>query len=60
MELNEVEFWRLQRAANLTNAQAAEWLGVKSRQITRWRNEYEAPKAVILALKYLIKYGDKL
>lgn len=60
MELNEVEFWRLQRTANLTNAQAAEWLGVNSRQITRWRNEYEAPKAVILALKYLIKYGDKL
>ena len=55
MELNK--FWQLQKAANLSNAQAAKWLDVKVRQISRWRNEYEAPRAVILALKYRIKYG---
>jgi len=59
--MNEIEFWRLQKTANLSNSQAAEWLGVNSRQITRWRTANpEAPKAVVLALKYLIKYGDKL
>lgn len=59
--MNEIEFWRLQKTANLSNNQAAEWLGVKPRQITRWRAANpEAPKAVILALKYLIKYGGEL
>ena len=51
------KFWQLQKAANLSNAQAAKWLGVKERQISRWRNEYKAPRAVILALQYRIKYG---
>lgn len=55
MELNT--FWQLQKAANLSNAQAANWLGVKERQISRWRNEYEAPNAVMIALQYRIKFG---
>ncbi len=55
MELNN--FWQLQKAADLSNKQCAEWLDVKERQISRWRNEYEAPKAVIIALKYRIKFG---
>ena len=57
MELNN-EFWRLQKAANLSNSQAAEWLGVNTRQITRWRTDASPPpEAVILALQYRIKFG---
>lgn len=57
--MNEIEFWRLQKVANLSNSQAAEWLGVNTRQITRWRTDAPpAPKAVIMALKYRIKYGE--
>lgn len=54
MELNE--FWRLQKAADLSNAQAAEYLGVNKSTIVRWRNgSVSVPKAVILALKAYIK-----
>lgn len=57
--MNSIEFWRLQKEAGLSNNQAADWLGVKPRQITRWRTASpEAPKAVILALRYRIKHGD--
>ena len=56
---NYEQFWQLQKAANLTNSQAAEWLGVNISTIKRYRNgTLIAPQAVITALKYLIKHGD--
>ena len=52
------KFWQLQKAANLSNKECAEWLSVTTRSIVKWRKgEPEAPKAVILALQYRIKYG---
>ena len=59
MQKENNEFWRLQKAASLSNKDAAKWLGVTTRQITRWRvAEPEAPKAVIMCLEYRIKYGE--
>ena len=57
MQKETDQFWQLQKAANLSNKECAEWLNVKNRQISRWRNEYEAPRAVMIALQYRIKYG---
>ena len=52
------KFWQLQKAANLSNNECAEWLKVTTRSIVKWRKgEPEAPHAVIIALKYRIKYG---
>ena len=56
--LMDKKFWQLQKAANLSNKECAEWLNVTTRSIVKWRKgEPEAPKAVILALQYRIKYG---
>jgi len=52
------KFWQLQKAANLSNKECAEWLNVTTRSIVKWRKgDPEAPHAVIIALKYRIKYG---
>ncbi|MGL4616490.1 MAG: hypothetical protein ACRCVV_21885 [Shewanella sp.] len=49
---NISEYWRLQKAANLSNTQAAEYLGLNISTIKRYRNgKLQAPKAVLLALK---------
>lgn len=54
--LHKNEYWRLQKAANLSNTQAAEYLGVNISSIKRWRNgSTEAPKSVILALTALVE-----
>ena len=54
--MNKNEFWRLQKAANLSNTQAAEYLGVNKSTVVRWRNgSSEVPKAVILALTALVE-----
>lgn len=52
------DFWQLQKAANLSNKECAEWLNVTTRSIVKWRkSEPEAPEAVIISLKYRIKFG---
>lgn len=54
--MNKEEFWRLQKSANLSNTQAAEYLGVNISSIKRWRNgSTQAPKAVILAMEALVE-----
>lgn len=46
------QFWRLQKAANLSNSQAAEYLGVNISTIKRYRNgEINPPRAVMIALE---------
>lgn len=46
------EFWRLQKAADLSNKECASLLGVTVRSIEKWRvSKPEAPKAAILVLK---------
>lgn len=56
--MNKTQFWRLQKAANLSNLEIADWFEVDKKTITRWRNgKPEAPKAVIMAIEYRIKYG---
>lgn len=53
------KFWQLQKAANLSNSQAAEELGVNISTIKRYRNgSLTTPKAILLALKYIIKNGE--
>ena len=52
------KFWQLQKAANLSNKECAEWFKVTTRSIVKWRKgDPEAPHAVMLALQYRIKYG---
>lgn len=52
------EYWRLQKAANLSNSQAAEYHKVNISTIKRWRNgSVTPPVSVIRDLKYRIKYG---
>ena len=52
------KFWQLQKAANLSNKECAEWLKVTTRSIVKWRKgEPEAPHAVMIALHYRIKFG---
>lgn len=56
MELNK--FWQLQKTANLSNKECAEWLKVTTRSIVKWRkSDPEAPHAVMIALQYRIKHG---
>lgn len=58
MQKENNKFWQLQKAANLSNTQAAEWLGVNISTIKRYRNgALTAPESIILALRYRIKYG---
>lgn len=53
--MNEIEFWRLQKAANLTNKECAEYLDTNIRTVGRWRvDKPKAPKAVILAMEFYI------
>lgn len=53
--MNKIEFWRLQKDAKLTNQKCAEYLGVKTRTIGRWRvSNPEAPKVAIIALEAFI------
>lgn len=57
--MSTIDFWRLQKAANLTNKQAAEFIGVNVRQVERWRvDNPPAPKAAIKLLGYYIKFGE--
>lgn len=55
--MNNNKFWRLQKAANLTNSQCAKWLGVTPRNISRWRVS-DSRDLAVLALAYRVKYGD--
>jgi len=56
--MNKTQFRQLQKAANLSNPVLAGLFEVDTRTITRWRdNNPKAPKAVIMALQYRIKYG---
>lgn len=58
MQKETNKFWQLQKAANLSNKECAEWLKVTTRSIVKWRkSDPEAPHAVIIALQYRIKYG---
>ena len=58
--MNTNQFWQLQKAANLTNAQCAEYLGISKRSVERYRaNQKEAPKACLLALEYKVKESKK-
>lgn len=50
--MNNNKYWQLQKAANLSNTQAAEYLGLNISTIKRYRNgKLSAPKAVIMALE---------
>lgn len=56
LQVNEIKFWQLQKTANLTNKKCAEYLGVATRSVERWRaNQQEAPKMAILSLEAYIK-----
>ena len=50
-----LKYFELQKAAQLSNSQAAEYLGVNISTIKRYRNgKLKAPKTVIMALEYKI------
>ena len=50
--MNQIEFYRLQAEAGLSNRKAAELFDVNVRQVERWRVEKPpAPKAVIMCLE---------
>lgn len=50
------KYWQLQKAANLSNTQAAECLGLNISTIKRYRNgKLSAPKTVIMALEAKVK-----
>jgi len=54
------KFWQLQKAANLSNSQAADYLDINISTIKRYRNgQLDAPKAILLALKYKIELKNK-
>ena len=51
----QLKYFELQKAARLSNTQAAELLEVGISTIKRWRNgSVEAPKAVLMAMEYHI------
>lgn len=55
---NKDKFWRLQKAAKLSNSQVAQWFRVEITAVKRWRNgTTEVPESVIMALSYRVKYG---
>lgn len=56
--MRKIRFKELQRLIGMSNSELARWLDVDGRSITRWRGNQEAPKAVILAMKYRAKYGE--
>ena len=58
---NQLNYWQLQKAANLSNSQAAEYLGVHISTVKRWRNgDVQVPKAVLLALELkILRDGGK-
>lgn len=59
-ECNTKECWRLQKAANLSNTKAAEYLGLNISTIKRYRNgKLSVPKTVIMALEAKVKEIDK-
>ena len=54
--MNEIEFWQLQKTAELSNTEVAKHLEVGTRTIERWRaGKPSAPRAAILALQAYIK-----
>ena len=58
MLMSADSYRRLQKAAGLSNAEAADFLGLNISTIKRYRNgQLEAPKAVLLALKYKAEEG---
>ena len=53
--MNKIKFWQLQKEADLTNKECAEYLETNIRTVGRWRiDKPSAPKAVILALEAYI------
>ncbi len=53
--MNKTKFHQLQKAAGLSNVQAAEFFEVTTRNIVRWRIENpKAPKAVIMCLESIV------
>lgn len=53
---NTNKCWQLQKSANLSNIQAAEYLGLNISTIKRYRNgKLSAPKTVIMALEAKVK-----
>ena len=55
MTMQDKKYFELQKAAQLSNSQAAEYLGVNISTIKRYRNgKLSAPKTVIMALEYKI------
>ena len=55
----ELKYFELQKAAQLSNTQAAEYLGVNISTIKRYRNgKLTAPKTVIMALESKINKGQ--
>lgn len=58
--MSQNKYWHLQKAANLSNTQAAEYLGLNISKIKRYRNgQITPPKAVIIALEFAISKGAK-
>ncbi len=51
-----VEFWRLQKAADMDNHQAAAFLGVRLDTVKKWRAGKPAPLAVIKLMQYHLLY----
>jgi DNA-binding transcriptional regulator YiaG len=55
MQINKIEFYRLQAEAGLSNGQAARLFNVTKRSIEKWRIESpSAPKAVIMCLESIV------
>lgn len=53
------EFLKAKSQLGLSNSECANFLGVNSRTVARWKSgEVAPPKMAILTLSYKIKYGD--
>lgn len=51
-----MKYFELQKAAGLSNVQAAKFLGVGISTVKRWRNgTNEAPRAVVLCLRSVVE-----
>lgn len=60
ISMDQNKYWQLQKATNLSNTQAAEYLGLNISTIKRYRNgQITPPKAVIIALESAMSKGTK-